>query len=381
MKHKTGFGMLGLFSIILAAAPLSAQTAKPGVPVSPRRAALGGLHAADLGGFDSLFANPAGLAEAEGVWSYSRVALNAQGPIFDMANMALGGTDVMDNLTSLLDEKGRLYTAMDLATPIAFGYAGGGLGIGVFNRTYVVINAPSVSSTYLTLGEEFLLTGGYAHRFHLGGGHTLDAGVAVKGFLRNEFAWSGALTDVDTALADLFGGVPYTLAAGIGLDAGVLWRFGDFALGLAARDLLTPYMATTYSSYNAFKADPSASKTDTESDLLPIDLSLGFRWSPRWGFLVRNGNELTLLLDYRNIVGLFRVLDRNPLLEFNLGAELVLLEILSLRAGIQDALPAAGFGLDLQVFDLSLAMYGKELGLEPGSRPVFNLILALDFVY
>ena len=42
--------------------PLAAQTASPGVPVSPRRSALGGLHAADLAGFDSIFTNPAGLA-------------------------------------------------------------------------------------------------------------------------------------------------------------------------------------------------------------------------------------------------------------------------------------------------------------------------------
>jgi len=361
--------------------PAFAQISASGVPVSPRLAALGGLHAADLGGFDSLFANPAGLAEAEDAWCYSRIAVNAAGTMFDIANMALGGTDILSNLTSLLDDKGRLYTALDLATPIAFGYVGNGLGVGVFNRTYVVVNAPSVSSAYLTMGEELLLTGGYARRFNLGGGHLLDAGLTIKGFLRNEFAWSGALTDVATAFDDIFGSIPFNVVIGLGLDAGVLWSFSDFAVGLAARDLFTPYISTTYSSYNGFKANPSAAKTDSETDTLPIDLSAGFRWSPRWDFLVRSGNELTLLLDYRNILGLFRILDRNPILEVSAGAELVLLEVLSIRAGIQDALPAAGFGLDLQIFDLSLSMYGEELGLEPGDRPVFNLLFALDFLY
>jgi len=382
MKYMkpSGFALL-LAALLFVASSAFAQVSAPGIPVSPRLAAIGGLHAADFGGFGSLFSNPASLADAEDAWSYSRIALNAEGPIFDIANMALGGTDILSNLTNLLDDNGRLYTALDLATPIAFGYVGNGLGVGVYNRTYVVINAPSVSSAFLDIGEEFLLAGGYARSFDLGSGNRLDAGIALKGFLRNEFAWTGALTDVATAFDDIFGGIPYNTVTGLGLDAGALWSFGDFALGLAARDLFAPYISTTYSSYNGFKADPSASKTDSETGLLPIDLSVGFRWSPRWDFLVRSGSELTLLLDYRNLLGLFRALDRNPILEVSAGAELVILEILSLRAGIQDALPAAGFGLDLQIFDLSLSMYGEELGLEPGSRPAFNLLFALDFLY
>ena len=361
--------------------PAFSQTVSPGVPVSPRLAAIGGLHAADLPGFDSLFANPAGLAAAEGEWMYSRIALNAAGPLFDIASMALSGTDILSDLPSLLDSAGRLYTAMDLATPIAFGYAGKGLGVGIFNRTYVIVNAPSIASSFLTFGEELLLSGGYARRFVLENGQLLDVGIGVKGFLRNEFAWTGVLTDVSTAFNDILGGIPFNIVTGIGLDAGALWSFGDFALGLAARDAFSPYIASSYTSYNGFKANPTASKISSETGLLPVDLSLGFRWSPRWIFLARSGSELTLLADYRNILGLFRVLDRSPILELSLGAEVVMLEILSVRAAIQDGLPAAGFGLDLEIFDLSLSMYGRELGLQPGQRPVFNLLFAIDFRY
>lgn len=369
------------YALVFLALPLSAQTAPPGVPVSPRTAAIGGLHAADPAGFDSLFSNPAGLAFSEGEWMYSRIALSAAGPIFDIANMAVNNTDILSNLTSLVDPAGRLYTSMDLAAPIALGYVGRGLGIGIFNRTYVIINAPSITTTFLTFGEEVLLTGGYAKRLTLGEGHLLDLGIALKGFLRNEFAWSGALTDVSTAFDDIFGGIPFNIVTGLGVDLGATWNFGDYALALTARDAFTPYIASSYTSYNGFKADPAANKIETATDLMPVDLSLGFRWSPRWLFLARSGSELILLADYRNIWGLFRILDRNPILELSLGAEVVMLEILSIRAGMRDALPSAGFGLDLQFFDLSLAMYGKELGLEPGQRPVFNLDFAIDFRY
>jgi hypothetical protein len=381
MKRQKAFLIVSLLGILIAL-PAFAQVDSPGVPVSPRLAAIGGLHAADVGGFESLFTNPAGLADLDSSWSFSRIALNAAGPIFSIANMALGGQDIMSNLTSLLDDSGRLYTAMDLATPIAFGYVGGGLGVGVFNRTYMVVNAPSLASdAYLNVGEEMLMVGGYARRFDLGNGHRLDAGLSLKGFLRNEFAWTGALTDITTAFSDITGTIPYNIVTGLSLSAGVLWSFSDFAVGLVGRDAFAPYISSTYSSYNAFKADPSASKTDTETGLLDADVSLGFRWNPQWNFLVRSGSKLLLLADYRNILGLFRVLDRNPILEVSLGAEATLLEILSLRAGIQDCLPAAGFGLDLQYFKLSLSMYGEELGLEPGSRSVFNLAFAIDFIY
>lgn len=380
MKRQNRFLIVGLLGALLAS-PAFAQVSSPEAPVSARRAALGGLHAADLGGFESLFSNPASLAGLESQWCFSRLALNASGPIFDIANMALSGNDILSNLSSLVDDKGRLYTALDMDTPVAVAYVGGGLGVGLFNHTYVEVNAPSVSNAYLSFGEEVLMIGGYARRFELGGGHVLDAGLSLKGFLRNEFAWEGALTDVSSAFSDIFGSVPYGIDLGLSLSAGVLWSFGDYAVALVGRDAFAPYISSTYSSYNAFKADPSASKTDADSGLLAADVSVGFRWNPRWAFLVRTGSELTLLVDYRNLLGLFRAVDRNPILEVSVGVEALLLDVLSLRAGLQDMLPAAGFGLDLEYFDLSLAMYGEERGLEPGSRPVFNLLLSMDFVY
>ncbi|HSV56662.1 MAG TPA: hypothetical protein VLH39_06075 [Magnetospirillaceae bacterium] len=367
--------------LLLLAAPLAAQTPPPGAPVSPRLSALGGPHAADLAGFDSLLVNPAGLASAPGEWLYSRIALSAAGPLADAADLLLGGEDILANLTSLLDAQGRLRTSMDLGPPIAFGYVGKGLGVGVFSRAYADVNAPSISTARLTFGGELLLAGGYARRLDLGDGRSLDLGVAVKGFLRNEFAWTGALTDVPSAFDDVFGAVPFHIVTGVGLDFGAIWSSGDLALALTARDAPTPYIATAYTSYDGFRANPTAARIATTKDFMPIDLSAGVRWSPRWLFLARSGSKLTLLADYRNIWGLFRLLDRNPILELSLGAEVVVLEILSLRAGIRDALPAAGFGLDLQAFHLSLAMYGRELGLEPGQRPVFNLDFAIDFRY
>ena len=66
-------------------------------------------------------------------------------------------------------------------------------------------------------------------------------------------------------------------------------------------------------------------------------------------------------------------------LHVGLGAELVLLDILSFRGGFNQGLFAAGLGMDLTVFQLSFSMFGNELSGEPGVRPIYNILLGLDF--
>jgi hypothetical protein len=57
------------------------------------------------------------------------------------------------------------------------------------------------------------------------------------------------------------------------------------------------------------------------------------------------------------------------------------LHIVTLRAGIADALLSAGAGIDLSVFTLNLSIFGAELGLEPGDRPCYNLLVDFNFKY
>ena len=67
------------------------------------------------------------------------------------------------------------------------------------------------------------------------------------------------------------------------------------------------------------------------------------------------------------------------MLHAGLGFELVLLEILFVRGGFFHGLFSAGLGLDLTVFNINVSMFGRELSTEPGLRPVYNLILSLEF--
>ncbi len=349
---------------------------------SARMAALGGPHAAATSGLDAIFENPAGFASEETEFGAASLVLNPSGPIFDIVGMLVSGGDPLADLTALFDDNGRLYMQTDILGPLAFGYAGKGLGFGLFNRTMMTLDASSLMSVRYAVSEEFLLAGGYAYRFILGDRQTLDLGVMPKGFIRATVEDDKSLSEVIDLASDPTAllASPFTMTSGIGVDLGVTWSFDDMlSVGLVARDAYSPAMVTTYADFSAFSGSPGSGTSAYA--VVPADLSIGVAYEPSFAMLDRLGADLLLLFDYADILDLFSIIPRNPILNVRAGVELTLLEILSLRAGIKDALPTAGFGIDLSAFTFSLAMYGKELGLDPGSRPVFNLLVAFDFKY
>ncbi|MCX7023315.1 MAG: hypothetical protein NT080_01680 [Spirochaetes bacterium] len=360
------------------------QTSSSLTMPSVRWTALGGRHVAVADDYYSIFTNPAGFVEEDAVVSFSRISLDVAGPMFDIAAMIAGGGDPIAEITNLLDDRQRLYARFDLVGPLSIGYVGDGLGLGLFVRETATLNVTSITNASFKVAFDALVVGGYAHRFDLGGGQLLDAGFMPKGFVRNSFAQGGTITAVMGEVANVMSDGVYEVATGIGLDAGARWSWDAIGLGagLVVRDLLTPVMTSTYTSYSDFASDPSAARVgDMEAALAPPDLSIGVKYQPSWGFLRALDTNLVLMLDYEDAFSSFRTLARNPILNVGAGAELRLLEILSFRVGLKDALPTVGFGADLSLFTMGFSMYGEELGLEPGSRPVFNMILSLEFEY
>lgn len=369
--------------LVASASIAAAQVAvEPFSLPSSRIAALGGPHAASVNGVDAIFENPAGFAADESELSISSLVVNPSGPVFDIAGIVVGGVKLEDSIAGLVDSKGRLYVNAQALGPFSFAYSGKGLGFGIYNRTGVLLNASSLLAVRYAVSEEILLAGGYAYRLRLGDLQTLDMGLMPKGFIRATVGKTASLTDIMalTANPGALLDSPLTMTSGLGFDAGLLWTYDDMvSLGLVMRDAYSPAMTTSYTSYTAFMDNPSSGTT--VGGLVSADLAFGVAYMPRFDFLSFLGADVTVLLDYVDILDLFSAVPRNPILNVRLGAELRLLDILCLRAGIKDALPAAGFGIDLQAFTFSLAMHGQELGLEPGARPVFNLVAGFEFRY
>lgn len=385
MKRITTILLLCLFLL-----PLGAQDIDPVRTLSPKAAALGGMHAAYSSGLDAIFGNPASFANSDAEFFVARLAANLSGPVFDIANAIFSGnTDPLTMIPGLVDDKGRLFMRADIDGPLAFGYVGKGLGFGLFNRSVVSLDARSLLSGYLDMYEEIILTGGYAHRFELGS-HYLDLGISAKGFVRMGYSMSGPLTDLTTALGLAISSpelldtsVPFRTVTGLGLDLGILWTapFG-LSVGLVSRDAYSPALVTTYSSFKDFREDPSSTKLEgPDGALAPADLSLGLSYRLPFRFLRDLGTSVVIMADYNNFLNLLEPIPRNAILNMGIGLEATIMEVLSVRLGLNDALPALGFGLDLNAFKFSLAMYGRELGLDPGSRPVYNLLISIDFSY
>jgi len=263
---------------------------------------------------------------------------------------------------------------------------GNGLGFGIFNTSDVVFRSPRSLSLEATARESILLCGGYALRvpFPDAWATTLDIGFLLKGFLRGETSISTSILELESLIAsigpDTVMGEPFLLTTGIGVDAGIRVGYRDvIAVGVVGRDLYSPTLRNSYTTLSGF-LENSESPTQTNARV-PLDLSAGLLFTPGLGVLERYVSELTIMLDYNDILDFLThpATAKNPVLHPGLGVEITLLEILHLRGGFHQGLFSAGLGMDLTYFNLNASMYGTELSSEPGLRPVYNVLIGFEF--
>lgn len=379
MKIRVAAGFALGFAI---AAPLTAaDVAAFSLPVA-RFGAMGGSHAALDDDYSLLFANPAALDGADPRFFAAQVGARATGPLFDIAQAFIGGGSLIGNfITVLAANDYRLYAAADVAGPLSFGYVGRGIGFGLFNRTSATVDASSISSVRLGAWEDVLLIGGYAFGIDLGTHHRLQAGILAKGFARGGVAKTTDALSLMNVVADPLG-LAFSLTTGIGVDVGLRWEWSaGLSAGLACRDLYSPVLVSSYSSVQGFLDDPKNNGTGSEDAEIARDLAFGLAWTMQPGGLWGIVDGLVIAIDYNHILDVLEPFPRNPILNLGIGMEARILDIVALRAGIGEGYPNAGVSLDLSVMRLNVSFLGSELGREPGSRPAFNLMTSLEFVY
>lgn len=378
--------------LVFAAAFAGAQSSDDFLVTNGRTTALGGRHTALADDFQTLFANPAGLLEIDPRFSYSELTVGATGPVFSIAGIVLqtfGGTDFATLLASesVQDLLSSIYARFTLDGPISFGYAGAGMGFGVFNDTQLQLESTGSSGLEAQLGERFLLRGGYGIPILLpeDWDTTLGLGMGVKGFLRGDAVITTSLLTLPSLLdnlgPDLLLSSPFELSSGIGLDLGLRAEWAELlAVALTVDNLYAPTANLPYPTLEGF-LDSTATPTGTAYDTLPQEINLGLAWAPGLGPVGRYVQDLTLLFDYRDIFDFW--LDsanaENLALKMSLGLEATFLKVLSLRGGFGEGLFAAGLGVDMTYFELNASMYGRELSTEPGLRPVYNILIGLEF--
>jgi hypothetical protein len=327
---------------------------------------MGGTHAAFADDFYVLFTNPAALIDVEDQFSAAEITVSMYGPLFelfDMLSAYSGGNLDLSNIAPGA-------AGFDMAGPVALGWVGRRMGLGIFSRTKADVEMTS-SVIKPVLSGEILLLGGYSFRFIDMPRHVMDGGFLAKGFYRGMVNMESSVFDAGDIISDFMGN-PYETHLGMGLDLGLRYMFNeDLAAGLVCFDAYSPALVNSYNSLSDYR-DKSAS--DSSYATVRPRLNLGVSYRIHSGFLDRYISNLMVMLDYNDFLDLALSSPRNSILNIGLGAELRLLHVLSLRLGIGDALPAAGFGLDLKYLKLDFAVRGKEMGPDPGDRRTYPLI-------
>jgi hypothetical protein len=131
--------LIAIMCIAVCAAAATAQDYDDRLTfLSPRAAGMGGYHAALADDLTSLFSNPAGFQSVQPVLRISQITFGLSGPLFDIAGIVMDVLAGADFATLLLQPEVQalvngLYAGVNTIGPVALGYVGGGLGVGIFN--------------------------------------------------------------------------------------------------------------------------------------------------------------------------------------------------------------------------------------------------------
>jgi hypothetical protein len=262
--------------------------------------------------------------------------------------------------------------------PISIAWVADGFGFGVWNRIYVNANiiGTTAEATVLT---DLVIPVGFAFRILDTDAHDVDAGVALKLFVRGYrdkmVNALEAIDNIDTLTDDL--GVPVVMGAGFDLGFIYRWNVG-LSAGITFDDIVT----------HGGEIARIGGGEKEDGYYVPFSLNLGVAydfkignfWKSAPGFIANTG--ITAAFDWHNFDLLFSdnpYFVRNPALGIGMGLQLSLIDIFKIRIGMNEMLPAFGFGVDLGPFEIDIAYYGKELGLEPGQLPTAALDLTIAF--
>jgi hypothetical protein len=377
--NPTGFckGFILLFVFVCLSASLFGEDMAPLTVTSTRNAGRGGSHVAYTDDVYALFVNPAALQRAN-QWSIFELSPALIGPLFDIFDIVSSNDPGKALGQFASDQKGKIPLGLELRGPLSFAYTANGLGFGVWDRIFVDTQVKGIDIE-ATVTADVILNYGMSFRLLDLPHHQLDAGFVTKPFVRGmahkEMSGLDLVEDSDILLKDFT--VP--IIVGVGFDLGFMYRlYDDLAFGLTVDDVFTG--GTTVAS-----AMGSASDTFYR---VPTSLNLGFAYTLRLNRLWKEAPSLlgssyvAFMFDWRNLTDGFYSDDytkRNSSLNLGLGLELGLFNFIKLRLGLSDMLPAFGVGIEPGPFQLNFAMYGKELGNEPGrfSTYVYDLSIAI----
>ena len=410
MKKIIITGLCLLFVTIGAFAEV--KELSPFTMPSPRSRALGGDHVGYAGGVEALVVNPAELNRKNEI-SIIGLSASLTNPLWvNKLGLAIKNGDLEDDegdfdflkIPSLIPSNPmRLPVGLGVQGPISAGFVKNGFGIGLFNRVYVdaLVRGLNVE---ISANADVFLNAGYAYRFQFGDRLALDAGIGIKAFGRVSAEVDKKLTDLLKIISengdgdfplDEIGLSTLPLIVGGTADVGASLHLSflpqtfndDLTVGFVWKDAFS--YAKDFTNLGTSFGLPEPSEEWKASEyIIPTSFQIGASYSFNLGKILK----IAVMIDHNDAAGLIkyisldegnaeRIAMRDPSLDTSLGAEVTLFNILSVRAGMKDLLPAVGLGLNLFVFQLDAALYGKELGTYPGAFTTMGLDVGFSFKF
>ena len=371
-----------------------------------RSKGMGGYHVTDYSDIYTIKKNPASLAFSGKHKLILNIQIDAAGPlqdIYEVGEDVLASTENYDDsensdeeassteaseelvtkVTSLIEKNNGFATSSNISPLLNFGFSNKGFGFLASTDIYTDINIPSVTNVGLNVGFNGNAEFGYGFNFDLGA-NDIAVGVSAD-FFSNlvNVGFKGSLTQLlgeseSEEETDILDTLPITSMKGFSITSGLHYRYADFLnVGIVWNNMI--------SSTNTANVliDPETEEVKFDFDngtksKLDSKLAVGFGVKVPINFIITSMN---IYVDHENILDLF-VSDKivkNPILGLNAGVEAVLLKAFSFRLGINESYLAAGVGVRLGSFNIETAVYGSELGLEPGDRPQLNTSISVSF--
>jgi len=348
------------------------------LPLSMPTAASDGFGGPHIGYTDNVFSllvNPAAMIRVQqrSFFTLAPTVYNPQSTV-DLANslggLAQGDTSALGNAASTLSkQKGKIVLGAELREfPLSFAWVANGFGFGLWNRSYTNLNIVG-TNVEANVYEDVMLPIGFAFKILNTDRHSIDAGITLKPFARVMATDQEEIINLISDSTDFTDTINAPIIAGGSFDVGFLYRWaGGFSAGFTFNDIY---------SRGVVVGNLNDKYTDNNSYYFPFTMNLGVSYE----FKLFNFMGFALAADWRDIRNAFNqddYLRRNYQLDFGVGLQLSLFDVLRLRVGMNEMLPSCGVGLDLGPCKIDLAYYGREFGREPGQLSAAAVDLSIS---
>ena len=370
--------LIAIMMISLLGGMLTAETMYYDAPLlwkAPELMAQGNSTTANVTGYNSLFTNPAGFRTAKGEFNLLTIQPTWAMELFDfMADME---DPEKNEVQAILDQI--TTNGLGAGVQTSLGYVGRGLGLAGFMSVDAFF--PRAKTTLGARGDIFATAGmvaGYSLGFDALGWNW-KVGADIRPMLRY------LMNDVDiTTITDLMGEsetgtaepVEFYQGFGMGFDLGVQANWRLLTLGMSIRDIGNTKFAYTLGYYDTETGEMIEDGTEVaDVYAAPMTLRLGAAVHPKiplLSFLADPQVHAELAIPLVNEDNYTDYSIGSFWTRLNLGADVTLLKMLSLRTGLNGGYLTAGAGLDLLFMEVNVAVFSQENGLYAGDERVMG---------